>query len=95
MKSTKIVCNDKVETVIKFEEVILPRSDFPSGHNLDNFVDSGRFNKLDLFEDHKVQFTYPEMESENVRLKLFLKLTVSASSIYLDTRFRPNRHRLG
>ena len=58
MKSTKFICNDEVESVIKFGWVIWPGSDLPTGHNFSNYADSGRFNFLDFFDYHKVQFTY-------------------------------------
>ena len=64
MKSTKVICNYEVEAVIKFGEVIFPGSDLPSGHNLSNYVESGRFNLLDFFDNKKVQFIYLATESE-------------------------------
>ena len=67
MKSTKVICNDEVEAVIKFGEVIFPGSDLPSGHNLSNYVESGRFNLLDFFDDNKVKLTYLAIEIERTR----------------------------
>ena len=64
MKITKVLCNYEGETVIKFGEVICPGRDLLSGHNLANYVDSGRFNLIDFSDNHKVQFTYLATESE-------------------------------
>ena len=49
MNSTKVLYNDEGESVIKFGEVILPWRDLSSGHNLENYFYSGRFNLLDFF----------------------------------------------
>ena len=65
MKITKVLCNYEGETVIKFGEVICPGRDLLSGHNLANYVDSGRFKLLGFFGESKVQFTYLAMETEN------------------------------
>ena len=65
MKSNKVLCNNEGEATIKFGEVIRPGCDLPLGHNLANYVESGRFKLLDFFEDYKVQLTYLAMESEN------------------------------
>ena len=64
MKSTKVICNDGGEAVIKFGEVIRPGNDLPSVHNLAKYVDSGRLKLIDFFDDHKLQFTYLSMEGE-------------------------------
>ena len=65
MKSNKVLCNDEVEAINKFGKLIRTRCDLPLGHNLANYVDSGKFKLLGFFGESKVQFTYLAMETEN------------------------------
>ena len=76
MKSTKVLCNDEGESVIKFGYLICPERDLPSGHNLANYVDKWRFNLLEFLTIINCSSPIYQWKVKNVWHTLFLKITV-------------------
>lgn len=58
MTSEKILCNKDGSAVIKLEKVTSPGRNLPSGHNLAEYINGGRFNLLGFFDDHSFRFPY-------------------------------------